>query len=109
MEPAGSHLRPAAKSRAHLTLPTPRVSSRHSSSYFAIFSSKSRLLAAVTFARCLKYVFLVSSAYRCRLNRFIRRFRVRVLCQINAMVEGRGGALACTHFDAFRFFTPEAK
>ncbi|CAN0537189.1 unnamed protein product [Ectocarpus sp. 8 AP-2014] len=29
--------------------------------------------------------------------------------EINAMVEGRGGALACTHFDAFRFFTPEAK
>eukprot|EP00903_Cladosiphon_okamuranus_P010897 g10293.t1 len=29
--------------------------------------------------------------------------------EINDMVEGRGGALACTHFDAFRFFTPEAK
>lgn len=29
--------------------------------------------------------------------------------QINSMVEGKGGALACTHFDAFRFFTPEAK
>ncbi|CAM9920027.1 unnamed protein product, partial [Hapterophycus canaliculatus] len=29
--------------------------------------------------------------------------------EINSMVEGKGGALACTHFDAFRFFTPEAK
>lgn len=31
------------------------------------------------------------------------------LGQINSMVEGKGGAMTCTHFDAFRFFAPEAR
>lgn len=65
-------------------------------------------LTRVHSASCVRSCFLICEP-------FIFRFCCSgpmctlLVLQINEMVEGKGGALGCTHFDAFRFFTPEAK